>query len=71
VTHGKGEMRHKPALLKSCVNHWLRQLDVVLAFHTAQRHHGGSGATYVMLRKSDTQKDENRERHQTRRKGIS
>ncbi|MDM3871774.1 DNA endonuclease SmrA [Porticoccus sp. W117] len=71
ITHGKGELRHKPALLKSCVNHWLRQLDAVLAFHTAQLYHGGSGATYVMLRKSAAKRDLNRERHQTSRKGIS
>ena len=70
ITHGKGELRHKPALLKSCVNHWLRQLDAVLAFHTAQLYHGGSGATYVMLRKSAEKRDLNRERHQTKRKGI-
>lgn len=52
ISHGKGEGREKPALLKSCVNHWLRELDEVLAFHSAQRHHGGVGATYVLLRKS-------------------
>ncbi|MGS2723654.1 DNA endonuclease SmrA [Porticoccus sp. GXU_MW_L64] len=71
ITHGKGELRHKPALLKSCVNHWLRELNPVLAFHTAQPFHGGSGATYIMLRKSSAKKDENRERHQTSRKGIT
>ena len=52
VTHGKGEGRETPALLKSCVNHWLRQLDTVLAFHTAQKQHGGLGATYLLVRKS-------------------
>lgn len=70
ITHGKGEMRDKPALLKSCVNYWLKELEPVLAFHSAQPHHGGSGATYVMLRKSTDQKDQNREQHQTKRKGI-
>lgn len=53
VTHGKGEGREKPALLKSCVNHWLRQLEGVLAFHTAQKQHGGLGATYVLISKGD------------------
>lgn len=62
ITHGRGEGREKPALLKSCVNHWLRQLNQVLAFHSAQHHHGGSGATYVLLRKSDKKREENRER---------
>jgi len=52
ITHGKGEGREQPAKLKSCVNHWLRQVDQVLAFHTAQKQHGGSGATYVLIKKN-------------------
>ncbi|GIX30080.1 MAG: hypothetical protein KatS3mg124_0552 [Porticoccaceae bacterium] len=62
ISHGRGEGRKPPAFLKSCVNHWLRQLDEVLAFHSAQRHHGGYGATYVLLRKSAAKREENRER---------
>ncbi len=61
ITHGKGELRDNPALLKSCVNHWLREIDAVLAFHSAQRHHGGYGATYVLLRKSEAKRQENKE----------
>ncbi len=64
VTHGKGVGRDKPALLKSCVAHWLPQFDEVLAFHTAQKHHGSYGATYVLLKKSDKKKLETKERHQ-------
>lgn len=67
ITHGKGEGRQNPALLKSCVAHWLPQLDQVLAFHSAQKHHGASGATYVMLRKSERKRQDNLERHQKRR----
>ncbi len=67
VTHGKGEGRQQPALLKSCVAHWLPQLDNVLAFHSAQKHHGAAGATYILLRKSDRKRQENLERHQKRR----
>lgn len=67
ITHGKGENREQPALLKSCVNHWLRQLDEVLAFHSAQRHHGGFGATYVLLRKSSEKREENKERFSRRK----
>jgi DNA-nicking Smr family endonuclease len=52
VTHGKGEGREHPARLKSCVNHWLRQIDYVLGFHSAQKQHGGAGATYVLIKKS-------------------
>jgi DNA-nicking Smr family endonuclease len=51
ITHGKGEGRKQPAVLKSCIDHWLPQLDEVMAFHSAQKQHGGSGATYIMLRK--------------------
>lgn len=68
ITHGKGENRQpQPALLKSCVAHWLPQFDSVQAFHSAQKQHGGTGATYVMLRKSDRKRQENLERHQKRR----
>lgn len=56
ITHGKGEGRATPALLKSCVAHWLPQIDEVLAFHTAQKHHGSYGATYVLLKKSERKK---------------
>lgn len=52
ITHGRGENREKPALLKSCTNHWLRQIDEVLAFHSAQPQHGGTGATYLLLQKN-------------------
>ena len=51
VTHGKSEGRPTPALIKSCVAYWLPQFDEILAFHTAQKQHGGYGATYVLLKK--------------------
>ncbi len=63
VTHGKGEGRETPAMLKSCVAHWLPELDEVLAFHTAQKQHGSYGATYVLFKKSDNKKLENKERN--------
>jgi len=52
VTHGKGDGREQPARLKSCVNHWLRQIDNVLAFHSAQKQHGGVGSTYILIKKN-------------------
>jgi len=67
ITHGKGEGRKTPALIKSHVAHWLPQITEVLAFHSAQKHHGGSGATYIMLKKSERKRQENLERHQKRR----
>lgn len=62
IMHGKGEGREQPAMLKSCVAHWLPQMDEVLAFHSAQKPHGGLGATYVLLRKSERKKQETRDK---------
>lgn len=61
ITHGKGEGRATPAILKSCVAHWLPQIEEVLAFHTAQKHHGSYGATYVLLKKSERKKLQTKE----------
>lgn len=65
LVHGKGEHkkeRDSAAVLKAYVNVWLQELDSILAFHSAQPRHGGTGAAYVLLRKSDDKKRENRER---------
>jgi len=67
ISHGKGEGREQPPIIKSCVAHWLPQLSEVQAFHSAQKQHGGVGATYVMLRKSERKRQENLEQHQKRR----
>lgn len=67
IVHGKGDRSNPPALMKSYVSHWMTQIEDVQCAHTAQRSHGGSGALYVMLRKSPEKKAENRERHQKRR----
>ncbi len=70
ITHGKGQYREPPALLKSCVNHWLKQMDEVLAFHSALPGHGGSGSSYVLLRKSVAMAEINRTKFATRRRGL-
>jgi DNA-nicking Smr family endonuclease len=65
LVHGKGERkaeRERAAVLKAYVNVWLRDLDAVQAFHSAQPRHGGTGALYILLRKSEEKKRENRER---------
>ncbi len=51
ITHGKGERSPQPAKLKSYVNHWLRQIEQVIAFHSALPKHGGTGSLYVLLKK--------------------
>ncbi|TOG46628.1 DNA endonuclease SmrA [Vibrio parahaemolyticus] len=66
IVHGRGERSNPPALMKSFVSSWLQQIQEVQCVHSAQRFHGGSGAVYVLLRKSADKKLENRERHQKR-----
>jgi DNA-nicking Smr family endonuclease len=67
ILHGKGERGNPPALLKSYVARWLTQVPEVMAFHSAAKQHGGAGAVYVLLRKGERRKQENRERHLNRR----
>ena len=65
IIHGKGESnadRARSSILKGSVDQWLRDLEVVLAFHSAQPRDGGTGAAYVLLRKSEEKKRENREK---------
>ena len=50
IVHGKG-LRSGPRgpVLKHAVNVWLRKVDAVLAFASAPRRGGGTGAVYVLL----------------------
>ena len=67
INHGKGtNSKPFPALKKSYVKHWLDELEVVIAYHTAQPFHGGMGATYVLLKKHPQQKLINRELNRKR-----
>jgi len=67
IKHGIGLYNKPlPAMLKSYVNQWLTEMPQVIAFHTAMAHHGGNGATYVLLKKHDQQKADNRELHRKR-----
>ena len=51
IIHGKGSRHGEEPILKNHVNHWLRQLPLVLAFHSALPRDGGSGALYVLLKR--------------------
>lgn len=65
IVHGKGDRspnREAVGVLKGFVDHWLRELPQVQAFHSAQPAQGGTGAVYVLLAKSEEKKRENRER---------
>ena len=65
IQHGKG-IKSGKAILKSYVNAWLPTFEQVLAFHSAQPFHGGNGAVYVLLKKSELARLANREAHQKR-----
>ncbi|MCS2610592.1 DNA endonuclease SmrA [Halomonas dongshanensis] len=68
IIHGRGNAIDSPAnVLRSYVVKWLNQFDEVQAYVSAQPSEGGLGATWVMLRKSDRAKANNRERQQKRR----
>jgi DNA-nicking Smr family endonuclease len=62
VLHGKGDRAPRAGVLKSFVAQWLKGLPLVLAYHSAQSYHGGAGALYVLLKKSDQASERNRER---------
>ncbi len=51
IIHGKGYRSKDKPVIKPMVNRWLRAVDNVLAFHSAQPKDGGSGAVYVLLKK--------------------
>ncbi|TLF53395.1 DNA endonuclease SmrA [Halomonas urmiana] len=68
IIHGRGREIDSPAnVLRSCLAKWLESLDEVQAFASASQADGGLGATWVMLRKSERAKANNRERQQKRR----
>jgi DNA-nicking Smr family endonuclease len=51
IVHGKGRgIKGTPPVIKSIVNHWLREQPAVLAFCSAPPQDGGVGAVYVLLK---------------------
>ncbi|WP_039058302.1 DNA endonuclease SmrA [Enterobacter sp. Bisph1] len=67
IIHGKGREDGSHAnIIRSYLARWLAEFEDVQAFCTALPHHGGSGACYVALRKSEQAKQENWERHAKR-----
>lgn len=56
VVTGKGLSREEGGVLRRVVPMWLQAphlRDVVVGFGEAARHHGGEGALYVRIRRSD------------------
>lgn len=63
ISHGKGRgNKARIPLLKSFLARWLPMFPEIMAFHSAQKWHGGTGAVYILLRKSERAKDETREK---------
>lgn len=53
IIHGKGiGSESKKPIIKNKVNHWLRKRDDALAFCSAQRSDGGTGAIYLLLKRN-------------------
>jgi DNA-nicking Smr family endonuclease len=53
IVHGKGlSSQGKKPVIKPMVNKWLRELNSVLAFHSAKPADGGRGAVYVLLKQA-------------------
>jgi len=52
IVHGKGFRSQSKPVIKPLVNRWLRQAEEVLAFCSAQPKDGGTGAVYVLLRRT-------------------
>lgn len=61
IAHGRGEQSATPARLKSYAAHWLGQMPEVIAYSSADRRHGGTGAVLVLVKKSAEAKEETRE----------
>ncbi|MCZ4058449.1 DNA endonuclease SmrA [Pantoea sp. LMR881] len=67
IIHGKGRNDDSHAnIIRSYVARWLKQFDDVQTYCVAQSYHGGSGALYVGMRKTDKARLDNRERHAKR-----
>lgn len=67
IIHGKGrEDRSHANVIRSFLARWLTEFESVQAFCRAADNQGGSGACYVVLRKSQVAKEETWERHAKR-----
>ncbi|WP_287124867.1 DNA endonuclease SmrA [Chromohalobacter sp.] len=68
IVHGRSQaIDGRANVVRSYLGKWLAQFEEVQAYVSAHKSHGGLGATYVMLRKSERARARNRERQQKRR----
>jgi len=63
IVHGRGEHAAVQARMKSYVNAWLQVHPLVNAFVSATREGGGTGAVFVLLKKSKSAREVTRELH--------
>ncbi len=57
IIHGKGyRSKDGQSVLKQFTHQWLKEVAAVKAFCSAQPRHGGSGAVYVLLKTSSSQR---------------
>lgn len=56
IIHGKGFRSKDKPVIKPMINRWLKSVDMVLAFHSAQAKDGGSGAIYVLFKRPSVNK---------------
>ena len=53
IIHGKGQRSpNKQPVLKTKTASWLKQMDEILAYCTAPKTDGGTGALYVLLKRN-------------------
>lgn len=58
IIHGKGSRSEgQQPVLKQKINQWLRQREEILAFCSAPRFDGGTGAAYVLLSRKGLKED--------------
>ena len=57
IIHGKGGHQGQPPVIKNLINRWLPQFQEVLAFHSALPRDGGTGAVYVLLKRTHSARD--------------
>ena len=59
IVHGKGKGygdKGDMGIIKANICAWLENSGLVLAYHTAQGKHGGSGAVYVLIRRNKNER---------------
>ena len=57
IIHGKGYHSGQSPVLKNKLNHWLREINFVLAFSSAAPQHGSRGAMYVLLKRDASEEN--------------